>query len=88
MLTWKRILVATDFTPLADSALASARRIAREEEDAEIVLLHVVEPLPPFYGPLVAAVGPPDIEELWIEESREEMKALVSRLRRGGRRVG
>lgn len=47
----KRILVPTDFSPLANRALPLAKKIA-ELFSAEITLLHVVETLiyPDFYA--------------------------------------
>lgn len=87
MVKWKRILVATDFSPAAEAALRTAERIARASDGAEIVAVHVVEPPPPFYTPLLARVGPPEVQEEWVVEPRRRMAGLVAGLRKGGRRA-
>jgi universal stress protein A len=50
--TFQRVLVTTDFSPLADRAIGHAFRVAADH-GAEVILLHVIETLPtpnPLYA--------------------------------------
>lgn len=46
---WRRIVHATDFSAASEPAFAQALEIARRER-AELVLVHVLEPISPFPG--------------------------------------
>ncbi len=47
--TQKKVMVAVDFTPSSDAAIAVAAKFAALHQ-AELVLLHVIEALPPLAG--------------------------------------
>ena len=54
----KRILVATDFSPAAEAAFMYALHSARRE-DAELILLHAIEPESPLADELALALEGP-----------------------------
>ncbi|GBD26063.1 TRAP-T-associated universal stress protein TeaD [bacterium HR30] len=67
----KRILVASDFSPIAQRALAYARALARKF-DATIVLLHAVPPVLQVEGIDAAAVARE--AEAWARQQAEKIK--------------
>jgi nucleotide-binding universal stress UspA family protein len=71
-----RILVATDFSPQASSALEWARRLAGAF-GAELVLLHVIN----IFGlaELSCVTGGPDPLLLFREQARKSMEELKAR---------
>lgn len=75
----RKILVAYDFSDIADDALAWAAQLSRERGD-EVVLLHVLVLAPPAIAPdAVVPLTPPTAEE------REE---VLRRLQEAARRHG
>ena len=72
-----RILVATDFSPTADAALAQARALA-EALGASLHLLHVFED-PYTTAPEVYAVLPPDFREHALREAARQLDERLGR---------
>jgi len=88
MLRWKKILVATDFSPSADVALRSAEGLAREAGGA-LIVTHVVEPISPAYSTRPSTLGIEDIETVSEREARATLdKVLVGSRKRGARIKG
>jgi nucleotide-binding universal stress UspA family protein len=82
-----KILVATDFSPKAESATRHAVELAKRF-DAELVLLHVnTPPEPPPAGMVVSTRAISQVSTL-IEkiraETEEELEGLAARLKGGG----
>ena len=75
MTTIQRILYATDFSPISEPAWDSAKQFGRLF-GAEVVLLHVVPPLPvlPTKGNL------PELYDELIQSARREAEAGFDRL--------
>ena len=71
----KRILYATDFSKNSVYAFYYALGMA-EKNDATIVLLHVVEPLPKF------AIGFKDFREMVEQEKKEEVTQEIEKRRK------
>ncbi len=74
MADYKRILVALDFSPVAPKLMARAKRLASQFQ-AELLLVHVVEYIPPLdpSGDMVAA-------PLWDVDEQELVDAAERRL--------
>ncbi len=78
MLPLQRIVVATDFSPVASAALQAATGLAARAGEPEVVLLHAVEPMS-FLEPLTGArfttgVGlPSDIMRRSMENAEERL---------------
>ena len=68
----KTILVPTDFSPPSKVALEFAASLAREQQ-AKIVTIHVMEPLPAF-GEGRLAYG---FEDIGVDEARKELEKVV-----------
>jgi universal stress protein A len=77
-----RVLCPCDFSPSSRAALATATSIARRF-DAELVLVHVIEPLlfPVEYGLVTAP--PFDLEEQAAGNARRELDTLLSTIGKG-----
>jgi nucleotide-binding universal stress UspA family protein len=80
---WRRIVVATDFSPTARVALRSAEALARDTGTG-LVLVHVVDLPSTTYAFGVERLGFPDIREAWAAEARRTLVAAAARLRRRG----
>ena len=76
MTTVRRIVCATDFSPASEAAWAEARLLGKLF-DAEIVLVHSMEPLPIVTG---EAYLPPDVYEGLVAATRREAEAGFDRL--------
>lgn len=79
------LLVAVDFSAVADDQLEIVSRLARPKR--EIYLLHVAEPDPSFVG---YEAGPDEVRhDVAVEFKREheELHALADRLREQGHEV-
>ena len=74
MADYKRILVALDFSPVVAKLMACAKRLASQSR-AELLLVHVVEYIPPLdpSGDMVAA-------PLWDVDEQELVQAAERRL--------
>lgn len=74
MAEWTRILVTTDFSPSAESAIRSAEYLCRQE-GARLDLLHVIQlPAPSYLGRLGLDR---DLREMWIAGAREQLAELA-----------
>jgi nucleotide-binding universal stress UspA family protein len=80
---WRRIVVATDFSPTARAALRSAEALARDTSTG-LVLVHVVDVPSTTYAFGVERLGFPDIREAWATEARRKLLATAGRLHRRG----
>ncbi|HQU17145.1 MAG: hypothetical protein B7Z66_14725 [Chromatiales bacterium 21-64-14] len=79
MEAYRNILIALDFAPGADAVLERARDLS-ERHGARLVLLHVVEYVPPLdlaYDPVVP-MGV-DIENQLVERAQAELEGRVAR---------
>ncbi|MHB1240794.1 MAG: universal stress protein, partial [Gammaproteobacteria bacterium] len=77
MEAYRNILIALDFAPGADAVLERARDLS-ERHGARLVLLHVVEYVPPLdlaYDPVVP-MGV-DIENQLVERAQAELEGRV-----------
>ena len=74
MADYERILVALDFSPVASKLMGLAKRLASQFE-AELLLIHVVEYIPPLdpAGDMVAA-------PLWDVDEQQLVEAAERRL--------
>jgi nucleotide-binding universal stress UspA family protein len=86
--TFKKILIATDFSDDSVRALEYAEEMARKF-GAEIVLLHVDQPLAPVmltpeFGPAVDMGAMSQIAEEQRLLAQRELDKIVGRLRDGG----
>lgn len=86
MLRWKKILVATDFSPSAEVALRSAERLAREA-GGTLIVAHVVEPISPGYSTRRSTLGTGDIETVSEREARATLDKIVAGSRKRGTRI-
>jgi nucleotide-binding universal stress UspA family protein len=73
---WKKILIATDFSPTARVALRSAVNLS-QQVGGTIEVVHVVEPLKPPYTFLLEAAGAPSLEEMQIERGEKHLERLL-----------
>ena len=74
---YKKILFATDFDDVGISAAHKAKKIA-DENKAEIILVHVVEPIPAYAYPGFAGFA--EVEVSIREQAEKELAALAKRL--------
>ena len=78
----KRILVPVDFSPLSKKALQYATRLA-QEFNAEVRLIHVVEPeIPPAFDGFM--VAPPTVSSDAGANCTKRLKSLASMARAAG----
>ena len=77
---WKRILVATDFSPPSRVALRSAQALASHGAGT-LQLVHVLTPLPPRYKLLIGSFGIPDLERERMKIAERQMERLMRRIR-------
>ncbi len=76
-MTWRRILVATDFSKTARVAQRSAELLARES-GAGLTLAHVVD------FPAASYAFDSELRQTWIEQARKRLEAAAVRSRAGG----
>lgn len=74
---YKKVLFATDFDEVGISAAHKAKKIA-DENGAELILLHVVEPIPAYAYPGFAGFA--EVEVSIREQAEKELDALADRL--------
>lgn len=80
MIRWRKILVATDFSPSAEVALRSAESLARQV-GGSLVVVHVVQPPPPGYTIRFSPRGGTDLLEEWERGSRETLERILTKAR-------
>ncbi len=74
---YKKVLFATDFDDVGISAAHKAKKIS-DENKAELILVHVVEPIPAYAYPGFAGFA--EVEVSIREQAEKELKALADRL--------
>ena len=78
---YKKILVAVDFSPVAEKVIGQAVELAKRY-DARLLFLHVVEYVPPIdvgYEPVTPATWMVD-ETLLVENAKTSLHDFVSKL--------
>lgn len=74
---YKRVLFATDFDEVGVNAAHKAKKIA-DENGAELLLVHVVEPIPAYAYPGFAGFA--EVEVSIREQAEKELNALANQL--------
>lgn len=74
---YKKVLFATDFDEIGVSAAHKAKKIA-DENKAELILVHVVEPIPAYAYPGFAGFA--EVEVSIREQAEKELNALANQL--------
>lgn len=74
---YKKVLFATDFDEVGVSAAHKAKKIA-DENQAELMLVHVVEPIPAYAYPGFAGFA--EVEVSIREQAEKELNALANQL--------
>ena len=74
---YKKVLFATDFDDVGISAAHKAKKIS-DENQAELILVHVVEPIPAYAYP--GCAGFAEVEVSIREQAEKELNALAERL--------
>jgi len=74
---YKKVLFATDFDEVGVSAAHKAKKIA-DENRAELLLVHVVEPIPAYAYPGFAGFA--EVEVSIREQAEKELNALANQL--------
>ena len=74
---YKRVLFATDFDEIGVSAAHKAKKIA-DENGADLLLVHVVEPIPAYAYPGFAGFA--EVEVSIREQAEKELNALANQL--------
>jgi universal stress protein A len=76
---YRHILLAVDFAPETESAVVRAQQL-REQCEARLSLLHVVEYLPMSYSGDLALPDDFDLERELLDVARKQMDLLGTRL--------
>ena len=74
---YKRVLFATDFDEVGVLAAHKAKKIA-DENGADLILVHVVEPIPAYAYPGFAGFA--EVEMSIREQAEKELDELVEKL--------
>lgn len=74
---YKHVLFATDFDDVGINAAHKAKKIA-DENGADLLLVHVVEPIPAYAYPGFAGFA--EVEVSIREQAEKELNALAERL--------
>lgn len=74
---YKKVLFATDFDKVGVSAAHKAKKIA-DENQAELILVHVVEPIPAYAYPGFAGFA--EVEVSIREQAEKELNTLADNL--------
>lgn len=74
---YKRVLFATDFDEVGVKAAHKAKKIA-DENGADLLLVHVVEPIPAYAYPGFAGFA--EVEVSIREQAEKELSALAKKL--------
>ena len=74
---YKKVLFATDFDEVGISAAHKAKKIS-DENKAELILVHVVEPIPAYAYPGFAGFA--EVEVSIREQAEKELDALADKL--------
>lgn len=79
MLTYNRVLVATDFSPVSEIAAEEGIAFAKQR-NAELILLHVVEHFPEHLPHYQIAHEEMDPQEFIMNRAEKDLNALSERL--------
>lgn len=74
---YKKVLFATDFDSVGISAAHKAKKIA-DENHADLILVHVVEPIPAYAYPGFAGFA--EVELSIREQAEKELNSLAKKL--------
>lgn len=74
---YKKVLFATDFDEIGINAAHKAKKIA-DENGADLLLVHVVEPIPAYAYPGFAGFA--EVEVSIREQAEKELNALANQL--------
>lgn len=74
---YKKVLFATDFDEVGINAAHKAKKIAKENQ-AELILVHVVEPIPAYAYPGFAGFA--EVEVSIREQAEKELSTLAGQL--------
>ncbi len=74
---YKKVLFATDFDEISINAAHKAKKIA-DENGADLLLVHVVEPIPAYAYPGFAGFA--EVEVSIREQAEKELNALAHQL--------
>jgi len=74
---YKKVLFATDFDEVGISAAHKAKKIA-DENKAELILVHVVEPIPAYAYPGFAGFA--EVEVSIREQAEKELGVIAKKL--------
>jgi len=74
---YKKVLFATDFDEIGVNAAHKAKKIA-DENGADLLLVHVVEPIPAYAYPGFAGFA--EVEVSIREQAEKELNALAKQL--------
>lgn len=74
---YKKVLFATDFDEVGIKAAQKAKKIA-DENQAELILVHVVEPIPAYAYPGFAGFA--EVEVSIREQAEKELSTLANQL--------
>jgi universal stress protein A len=74
---YKKVLFATDFDDVGVSAAYKAKKIS-DENKAELILVHVVEPIPAYAYPGFAGFA--EVEVSIREQAEKELNTLADKL--------
>lgn len=74
---YKKVLFATDFDEIGVSAAHKAKKIA-DENGADLILVHVVEPIPAYAYPGFAGFA--EVEVSIREQAEKELNTLANQL--------
>ncbi|MDF1683626.1 MAG: universal stress protein [Legionellaceae bacterium] len=74
---YKKVLFATDFDEISVNAAHKAKKIA-DENGADLLLVHVVEPIPAYAYPGFAGFA--EVEVSIREQAEKELNALANQL--------
>jgi universal stress protein A len=75
---YKRVLFATDFDEVGILAARKAKKIA-DENEADLILVHVVEPIPAYAYPGFAGFA--EVEVSIREQATKELSELAKKLK-------
>jgi universal stress protein A len=74
---YKKVLFATDFDDVGISAAHKAKKMS-DENKAELILIHVIEPIPAYAYPGFAGFA--EVEVSIREEAEKELNTLADKL--------
>ena len=83
MIEWRKILVATDFSPSARVALRSAEALT-SQVGGTLELVHVLPRLPEPYKLIIGSFGSPELEKTRLQQAETQLERELSTVRARG----